>query len=56
MLIKNTFEVIENNKIFVKEKKDQVKLTAKISLGVIEAIAFNYTFKGMMEEKQNSLF
>lgn len=35
MLIKNTFEVIENNKIFVKEKKDQVKLTAKISLGVI---------------------
>lgn len=57
MLIKekNTFEVIENNKIFVKEKKDQLKLTAKISLEVIRGNSIQLYIQRDDGGKQNSL-
>lgn len=57
MLIKekNTFEVIESNKIFVKEKKDQLKLTAKISLGVIRGYSIQLYIQRDDGGKQNSL-
>lgn len=57
MLIKekNTFEVIESNKIFVKEKKDQLKLTAKISLGVIRGNSIQLYIQRDDGGKQNSL-
>lgn len=57
MLIKekNTFEVIESNKIFVKEKKNQLKLTAKISLGVIRGNSIQLYIQRDDGGKQNSL-